>query len=158
MQQRGSVFTLGPWAYSLKVSLPSKHSDPEPPNVTRLPWGIHADAVTSPIESDEATLVGARECMMSIVLRAGKVDENNEIPELGTVALGRLAGVIALTGNGGVLKNRSDGRVTAPSAGAAIMPAYNWAMTDTETWSICICPYFRPITKYSPILKVSLKV
>ena len=97
------------------------------------------DAVTSPIESDEATLVrGARMYDVYCSPCHGKVDENNEIPELGTVAQpGRLAGVIALTGNGGVLKNRSDGRVYSTiRQGAAIMPAYNWAMTDTEMWSI----------------------
>jgi len=97
------------------------------------------DSVTSPIEANEATLVrGERMYDVYCSPCHGKVDENNEIQELGAVAQpGRLAGVIALTGSGGVLKNRSDGRVYSTiRKGAAIMPAYNWSMTDTEMWSI----------------------
>jgi len=68
----------------------------------------------------------------------GMPDENGVIENLGTVAQpGRFAGVVMLSGDGGVLKARTDGQVyRAIRMGNAIMPAYNWAMSDDEMWSI----------------------
>lgn len=68
----------------------------------------------------------------------GMPDENGVIAQLGTVAQpGRMAGVVALAGEGGVLAARTDGQVyRAIRMGNAIMPAYNWAMSDDEMWAI----------------------
>ena len=68
----------------------------------------------------------------------GVPDDNGVIANLGTVAQpGRMAGVVALSGEGGVLAARTDGQVyRAIRMGNAIMPAYNWAMSDDEMWSI----------------------
>jgi len=50
---------------------------------------------------------------------------------------GRFAGVVALAGDAGVLKNRSDGYVYMTILnGGAIMPTYGWAMSDEEIWSL----------------------
>jgi mono/diheme cytochrome c family protein len=67
----------------------------------------------------------------------GVPDSNGRIANLGTVAQpGRMAGVVGLSGKDGVLKARTDGQVyRAIRMGNAIMPAYNWAMTDDEMWS-----------------------
>jgi mono/diheme cytochrome c family protein len=105
---------------------------------TELPKGDSAwDSVTSPLDANEkAVVLGSRMYDIYCSPCHGKVDSEGVIAELGTVA-NRIAGVIALTGKDGVLKNRSDGRVYSTiRQGAAIMPAYNWAMTDTEMWSI----------------------
>jgi len=68
----------------------------------------------------------------------GVPDADGKIEHLGTVAQpGRMAGVIGLTGEQGVLQARTDGQVyRAIRMGNAIMPSYNWAMTDDEMWSI----------------------
>jgi mono/diheme cytochrome c family protein len=66
----------------------------------------------------------------------GKVQEG-KIPELGTVATAGYPGVAVLTGTGGILQSRSDGQVYGTiRKGSVMMPAYGWAMTDTEMWSI----------------------
>lgn len=58
--------------------------------------------------------------------------------KLGPVAEpGRFPGVVPLSGNGGVLKARTDGWVYLTIRnGGAIMPYYGWAMNDREMWSI----------------------
>ena len=68
----------------------------------------------------------------------GVPDEKGEIAKLGTVGQpGRIAGVQVLTGDAGVLKGRADGQVyRAIRMGVGIMPAYGWAMTDDEIWSV----------------------
>lgn len=68
----------------------------------------------------------------------GMPDADGKIENLGTVAQpGRMPGVVALVGEGGVLPARTDGQVyRAVRMGNAIMPAYNWAMSDDEMWSI----------------------
>ena len=97
------------------------------------------DAVVSPIETTDTTLAtGKRMYDVYCSICHGKAMDDGNVPNLGTVAQpGRIAGIIPLTGEGGVLKNRTDGRVYSTiRKGAAIMPAYNWAMTDSEMWSI----------------------
>jgi mono/diheme cytochrome c family protein len=68
----------------------------------------------------------------------GVPDSEGVIENLGTVAQpGRMAGVVALAGQGGVLSTRTDGQVyRVIRVGNAIMPAYNWAMSDDEMWSV----------------------
>ncbi len=68
----------------------------------------------------------------------GMPDENGVIAQLGTVAQpGRFPGVPALTGDAGRLPLRTDGEVyRAIRMGWNLMPAYNWAMSDDEMWSI----------------------
>jgi len=68
----------------------------------------------------------------------GVPDDKGVVANLGTVAQpGRMAGVVALAGDGGVLASRTDGQVyRAIRMGNAIMPAYNWAMSDDEMWAI----------------------
>lgn len=58
--------------------------------------------------------------------------------QLGTVAEpGRFPGVVALAGDAGALKNRTDGYIYLTIRnGGAIMPYYGWAMSDEEMWSI----------------------
>lgn len=97
------------------------------------------DSVSSPLTADDKVMAtGERMYDVYCSPCHGKVDAEGSIPELGTVAQpGRIAGVVGLTGAAGVLQNRSDGRVYSTiRLGNAIMPAYNWAMTETEMWSI----------------------
>ncbi|MFT4625705.1 MAG: mono/diheme cytochrome c family protein [Myxococcota bacterium] len=58
--------------------------------------------------------------------------------ELGPVAQpGRFPGVVALAGDSGIVKSRTDGWVYLTIRnGGAIMPNYGWAMSDQEIWSI----------------------
>jgi mono/diheme cytochrome c family protein len=68
----------------------------------------------------------------------GKPNDQGIIEKLGTVAQpGRMPGVVPLTGATGVLSKRNDGQVyRVIRMGNAIMPAYSWAMSDDEMWSI----------------------
>jgi len=96
------------------------------------------DAINSPLDSNDQTLAtGERMYDVYCTPCHGKVQDGT-IPELGPVGqAGRIAGVVPLTGAGGVLQSRTDGRVYSTiRKGSAIMPAYNWAMTDQEMWSI----------------------
>jgi mono/diheme cytochrome c family protein len=75
------------------------------------------------------------------------VDEN-----LGTVAQpGRFPGIVAVLGKGGVAPNRTDGHIYLTIRnGGALMPAYGYAMTDYEMWSIVHWLRQQPTGRYIP--------
>lgn len=93
--------------------------------------------LTNPVASSpEALATGERMYAIYCTPCHGKV-VNNGIPELGNVSKAGLNGVVGLVGATGVLKDRTDGHVyRVIRKGNAIMPAYGWAMTDQEMWSL----------------------
>jgi mono/diheme cytochrome c family protein len=76
----------------------------------------------------------------------------NDGVNLGPVAQpGRYPGVVALAGNTGIAKNRSDGWIYLTIRnGGAIMPYYGWAMTDDEIWATVHYIRTMPNAKYIP--------
>ena len=114
---------------------PSALKTPELPKDDQSAW----TALQNPLESSPQVLAkGERMFQIYCTPCHGVPDSDGKIEHLGTVAQpGRMPGVVALTGDDGVLKARTDGQVyRAIRVGNAIMPAYNWAMTDDEMWSI----------------------
>ena len=96
-------------------------------------------ALENPLEPTPAVLAKGETMFKTYCTPChGTPDDNGVIEQLGTVAQpGRMAGVVGLTGDAGVLKARTDGQVyRVIRVGNAIMPAYNWAMNDDEMWSI----------------------
>lgn len=114
---------------------PSALKTPEIPKEDMDAW----TALTNPLSTSPEVLARGEQMFKVYCTPChGHPDEQGRIEYLGTVAQpGRMAGVIALTGDGGVLKARTDGQVyRAIRMGNAIMPSYSWAMTDDEMWSI----------------------
>lgn len=72
--------------------------------------------------------------------------------QLGPVAQpGRMPGVIAVLGDGSVSSARTDGHIYLTIRnGGAIMPAYGYAMTDREMWSIVHWIRQQPTGAYVP--------
>ena len=71
---------------------------------------------------------------------------------LGPVAQpGRYPGVVALAGNAGVAKHRTDGWIYLTIRnGGAIMPYYGWAMSDDEIWATVHYIRTMPNSQYIP--------
>jgi mono/diheme cytochrome c family protein len=101
------------------------------PNVARRT--PEADALVNPLESNDQTLARGK-AMYGIYCTPCHGDGVN----LGPVAQpGRFAGVAVLAGPAGVLPIYNDGHVYLTIRnGGERMPAYGWAMSDEEMWSV----------------------
>lgn len=97
-------------------------------------------AMENPLDASSPEVQAKGEKMFRIYCTPchGAPNADGVIENLGTVAQpGRMAGVVMLSGEGGVLQSRTDGQVyRAIRMGNAIMPPYNWAMNDDEMWSV----------------------
>lgn len=96
-------------------------------------------ALTNPLEPTPQVLKSGETMFITYCSPChGMPNADGQIENLGTVAQpGRMPGVVALVGEGGVLPARTDGQVyRVIRMGNAIMPAYNWAMSDDEMWSV----------------------
>lgn len=93
-----------------------------------------AQALANPLPDDEATRLRGKVMMETYCAPCHGADGVN----LGPVAApGRVPGVVPLAGPAGISKLRSDGWIYLTIRnGGAIMPAYSWAMSDAEMWSI----------------------
>lgn len=114
---------------------PSALKTPEIPKDDMAAWR----ALSNPLGSGPEVLKkGERMFGIYCTPCHGVPNADGKIEHLGTVAQpNRMPGVVALTGDDGVLKARNDGQVyRAIRVGNAIMPSYGWAMTDDEMWSI----------------------
>ena len=91
-------------------------------------------ALANPLPDDEATRLHGKVMMETYCAPCHGADGVN----LGPVAApGRVPGVVPLAGPSGISKLRSDGWIYLTIRnGGAIMPAYSWAMSDAEMWSI----------------------
>jgi mono/diheme cytochrome c family protein len=114
---------------------PSAMMTPEIDKANAAAWS----ELINPIRRSPETLAkGERMFNIYCTPCHGTPNADGKIEHLGTVAQpGRMAGVIGLTGDSGILQSRNDGQVyRAIRVGNAIMPSYGWAMTDEEMWSV----------------------
>jgi mono/diheme cytochrome c family protein len=102
------------------------------PNLKRE--SAEGQALQNPLPDDEATRARGKVMMETYCAPCHGADGVN----LGPVAApGRVPGVVPLAGPAGISKLRSDGWIYLTIRnGGPIMPAYSWAMTDAEMWSI----------------------
>lgn len=71
--------------------------------------------------------------------------------ELGPVSKNGYPGIAMLAGSGGRLKAIPDGRLYVTIRnGYGLMPAYGWAMNDTEMWALVQFARTLPTSKYVP--------
>lgn len=102
------------------------------PNLRRE--SAEGTALANPLPDDEATRARGKLMMETYCAPCHGADGVT----LGPVAApGRVPGVVPLAGPAGISKLRSDGWIYLTIRnGGPIMPAYGWAMTDAEMWSI----------------------
>jgi mono/diheme cytochrome c family protein len=91
-------------------------------------------ALVNPLPDDEATRLQGKVMMETYCAPCHGADGI----VLGPVAApGRVPGVVPLAGPAGISRLRTDGWLYLTIRnGGAIMPNYNWAMSDDEMWSI----------------------
>jgi mono/diheme cytochrome c family protein len=91
----------------------------------------------NPVATGPATLASGQKMYRVYCAPCHGNVEGNAVPKLGPVSDAGMVGVVPLTGAAGVLKGRTDGHLyRVVRKGNAIMPAYGWAMTDREVWSL----------------------
>ncbi len=105
------------------------------------------EALTNPL-AESATVLATGEKMYGIYCTPCHGDGLN----LGPVAQpGRFPGVAVLSGAQGRVHLRTDGWIYLTARnGGGIMPAYGWAMNDTELWSIVSYLRTMPNSRYTP--------
>lgn len=107
-----------------------------------------ADALTNPYPADDAALALGGKMYGIYCTPCHGADGVN----LGPVAQpGRLPGVLPLGGPAGAAKLRSDAYIYLTIRnGGAVMPAYGWAMSDQEMWSVVNHVRTLPNAQYVP--------
>ena len=104
-------------------------------------------ALTSPLQDSEAVLAQGEK--MYDIYCAPCHGDGTKVGPVGEP--GRFPGVLMIAGSAGVAKSRTDGYIYLTIRnGGAIMPAYGWAMTDDELWSVVHYVRTLPDAKYIP--------
>lgn len=105
-------------------------------------------ALRNPLPDDEATRARGKVMMETYCAPCHGADGIN----LGPVAApGRMPGVVPLAGPAGVAQLRTDGWIYLTIRnGGAVMPAYSWAMSDDEMWSIVAYLRTLPNAQHTP--------
>jgi mono/diheme cytochrome c family protein len=121
------------------------------PNVRReTPEG---QALRNPLPDDEATRARGKVMMETYCAPCHGADGVNLGP---LAAPGRVPGVVPLAGPAGIAKMRTDGWIYLTIRnGSAIMPAYSWAMSDAEMWSIVTYLRTLPNAQHTPAQPVT---